>query len=403
MVLSAFMPSVTGMEAQAHALEQVSTNIANMTTVGYKSNETLFYTMLGSQPTVKSNQSGLSSSRVDVTGVGYYDRTNVSTQGVVSNSGGSYDVALNGTGNAFFVLSDRYTNDIYYTRAGDFATQTSNGDVYLVSKNGLRVQGFPALEDGSFGSSLEDIIIKYPEKIPSTPTTEVQITSNVPADGVETSSYGITVYGPNNDGRTMNMLFSKVEGKTNTWDVTFTIEDGTVVTAEPIEAVFNPDGTLLSPKDFNLTVNWDDGSSNNIAMNIENMTQYAGSSGITNVKQDGKESGNFLSSSIGEGGVVVAKYSNGKTLNIAKLAVASFQAPDNLTPISGTLFEANANCGEVSFTEDDYVVPQALEQSTASAETEFSKMMIVQRAYALNSSSFTVNDEMLQIAVNLKT
>ena len=138
-------------------------------------------------------------------------------------------------------------------------------------------------------------------------------------------------------------------------------------------------------------------------MNIENMTQYDGSSGITNVKQDGAPGGNFLSSSIGEGGVVVAKYSNGKTLNIAKLGVASFQAPDNLTPISGTLFEANADSGAITYPEDNYVVPQALEQSTASAETEFSKLMIVQRAYALNSSSFTVNDEMLQIAVNLKT
>ena len=403
MVLSAFMPSVTGMEAQSHALEQVSTNLANMTTVGYKTNETMFYTMLGSQPAVKSNQSGLSSSRVDVTGVGYYDRTNVSNQGIVSSSSGNYDAAINGTGNAFFIVKDRYTNDTYYTRAGDFTTQTTNGDVYLVSKNGLRVQGFPALEDGSFGSSLEDIMITYPEKIPSTPTTKAQITSNVPATGVNTSSYGITVYGPNNDGRTMNMVFTKVEGKTNTWDVTFTVEDGTVTTAEPIEAVFNPDGTLLSPKDFNVTVNWDDGSSNNVAMNIENMTQYDGSSGITNVKQDGAPGGNFLSSSIGEGGVVVAKYSNGKTLNIAKLGVASFQAPDNLTPISGTLFEANADSGAITYPEDNYVVPQALEQSTASAETEFSKLMIVQRAYALNSSSFTVNDEMLQIAVNLKT
>ena len=70
------------------------------------------------------------------------------------------------------------------------------------------------------------------------------------------------------------------------------------------------------------------------------MTQYDGSSGITNVKQDGAPGGNFLSSSIGEGGVVVAKYSNGKTLNIAKLGVASFQAPDNLTPISAEGFEA---------------------------------------------------------------
>lgn len=405
MVLSSFMPSVTGMEAQSHAMGQVSSNIANMTTVGYKSNETMFYTLLGSQPVVKSNQSGMSSSRADIAGVGYYDRTNVTAQGTVSASNNSYDVAINGTGNAFFMLQDRFTGDQYYTRAGDFKTQTSNGQTYLVSNNGLRVQGFPAIDGGGFGANPEDIIIKYPEKIPSTPTTQAKVTANVPADGVGSSSYGITVYGPNNDGRTMNMVFTKVDGKVNTWDVTFNIQDGTVTTPEPIEAVFDANGTLLSPKDFNVNVAWDDGSTNSIAMNIEKMTQFAGSSGITNVEQDGSKGGNFQSSFIGEEGIVQAKYSNGKTISIAKLALASFQAPDNLTPISGTLFEANPDVGDRNFltSNKEYVVPQALEQSTATPEKEFGKLLVVQRAYSLNSNAFTVNDEMLQIVVNLKT
>lgn len=399
------MPSVGGMEAQSHALGQVSTNIANMTTAGYKSNETMFYTLLGSQPVVKSGQSGLSSSRADIGGVGYYDRTNVTVQGVVSPSNNNYDVAINGTGNAFFMLKDRYTGDQYYTRAGNFGTQTSNGETFLISNNGLRVQGFPALDGGGFGGTPEDIVIKYPEKIPSTPTSKAKVTANVPADGVGSSSYGITVYGPNNDGRTMNMVFTKTEGKVNTWNVTFNVQDGTVTTPEPIEAVFDANGSLLSPKDFNVNVAWDDGSSNNIAMNIEKMTQFAGNSGITNVEQDGEKGGNFQGSFIGEEGIVQAKYSNGKTLSLAKLALASFQAPDNLTPISGTLFEANSDVGDRSFitNSEDYLVPQALEQSTATPEKEFGKLLVVQRAYTLNSNAFTVNNEMLQIVVNLKT
>lgn len=399
------MPSVTGMDAQSHALQTVSTNIANITTVGYKSSETLFYTMLGSTPVVKSNQSGLSSSRVDIHGVGYYDRTGVTQQGQVTASNNNYDVAINGTGNAFFSLKDRYSGDIYYSRAGDFTTTTTNGQTYLVNNNGLRVQGFPALEGGGFGGSPQDIIFNYPEKVPSTPTTKVEITANVPANGVETSSYGITIYGPNNDGETMNMLFTKVDGKVNTWNVTFDINGGTVSTAEPIEAVFSSDGKLLSPKDFTVDVAWNDGSSNTIAMNIENMTQYDGSSGITNVKQDGKEGGDFKFSAIGEEGIVYASYSNGATVNIAKLALTGFSAPDNLTPVSGTLFEANNATGNSYYLDSnkEYIKSQALERSTASVETEFSKMVVVQRAYGLNSSAFTTSDEMLQIAVNLKT
>ena len=407
MVLSSFMPAVTGMEAQAHALGTVGGNIANINTVGYKANETMFRTMLGATPVVKGSQDSLARSLVDIHGVGYYDRTNVTHQGIVRASNNNYDVALNGTGNAFFTLKDRYSGDIYYTRAGDFRTTTTNGQLYLVNNSGLRVQGFPALEGGGFGSTPEDIIIKYPEKIPSTPTTKASITANVPAMGVETSSYGINVYGPNNDSETMNMLFTKVEGKVNAWDVTFSINGGTVSTGEPIEAVFSQDGKLLSPKSFNVTVNWDDGSSNNIAMNIENMTQYDASSGVDDVKQDGKESGNFISSAIGEGGVVFATYTNGKTFNIAKLTLTGFPAPDNLTSVSGTLFEANSTTGSAYYLDeganDQFIKSQALESSTATMEEEFSKMVIVQRAYGLNTRSFSAVDEMLQLIVNLKT
>ena len=106
MALSLFTPSVTGMDAHSHAMSTISTNIANLNTVGYKKSETMFYTLLGSQPVVKGNNSGLYSSRTDIDGVGYYDRTYVTDQGVVTSAAGSYNAAINGTGNAFFLVND---------------------------------------------------------------------------------------------------------------------------------------------------------------------------------------------------------------------------------------------------------------------------------------------------------
>ena len=310
MALSSFTPSVTGMSAQAHALETVSTNFANMRTVGYKPNETMFNTLLGSTPNFNNTVDELSSSRVNINGVSYYDRTLVNKQGTITATGNSYDVAINGE-NAFFEVKDSGGN-IYYTRAGDFTTLTQNGRTYLVTGNGYKVQGFPASGNG-FGSTPTDIEIVYQEKIPSVPTTKAEVVANVPADGVDSSAYSITVYGPNNDGRTMNMVFSKVEGKVNTWEINFNIEDGTV-TGGPVEAVFNADGTLLSPKNIDVSVAWDDGSSNNVNIDIANMTQYAGGTGITKVDQDGAPSGNFVKSYIDENGVVKASYSNGNGL-----------------------------------------------------------------------------------------
>lgn len=401
MALSIFTPSCTGMSAQSQALETVSTNIANIRTTGYKVSETMFYTLLGSQPIVKGNQSGLSSSHTDIDGVGYYNRNLIDMQGVVTSTGGNYDVAINGTGNAFFMVKDG--EDVYYTRAGDFETRTVDGKTYLITSGGLRVQGFPALEGGGFGSNPEDIEIISPETIPPTPTSEMSITANVPADETS-SSYALTIYGEQYDGRTMNMKFDKVEGQNNIWDVSFVIEDGTVTTSEPVEVLFDANGQLVSPKNIDINIAWEDGTSQTVNIDISNMTQYTGSNELTNVTQDGMQSGRFSKSWIDENGVVQAVYSNGKTFNNAKLALVGFSAPNNLYPVSGTLFEAYPDAGESTYLETSGLIQsQALESSTANVEEEFSTMMIVQRAYSLNATAFTTSDEMLQELVNLKT
>lgn len=401
MALSMFIPSTTGMEAYSHAIGQVSTNIANIQTVGYKSNQTMFYTLLGSNPVVKSNASGNWSSRVDVQGVGYYDRTNVTSEGSLATTGNNYDVAINNNGNAFFTLKDPY-NNTYYTRAGNFETRTENNVTYLISQNGLKVQGFPALEGGGFGASPEDIIIKYPEKVPPMPTTEATITANVPATGVDSSSYSIPIYAENHEGESMTMIFKKVDGKVNTWSLSFNVENGTATGSET-EVVFDSKGTIVTPKNLTVDVQWNDGVSNNINLDISSMTQYEGGTGTTNIKQDGAPSGNFVKAFIDEGGVVKATYSNGDTINFAKLAITGFPSANNLIPTEGTLFEASSDSGTPFFVSDNYLVPGALERSTVNPEQEFGTLIITQRAYTSNANTFTVNDEMLETAVNLKT
>ena len=162
MALSIFSPSVSGLNAQSHALETVSTNLANISTTGYKSAETMFYSLLGSQPLVKSNSSGLSSSRVDIDGVGYYDRTSITRAGTISATGNPFDVAIEAGDNAFFVVKNSL-NQTYYSRAGDFTTRSENGTTYLINSSGYYVQGFAANEDGTFASDLSYLTIQYPD------------------------------------------------------------------------------------------------------------------------------------------------------------------------------------------------------------------------------------------------
>ena len=159
MALSIFFPSVSGLNAQSNALGTVSDNIANMRTVGYKSADTMFYTLLGSQPAVKSNASGLNSSRVDVQGVGDYTRYNILQGGNITSTNGRFDVALQES-NAFFMVNDGFDN-LYYTRAGNFGTLALNGKTYLVNNSGYYVQGFKANGDGTFASEPSNIEFEY--------------------------------------------------------------------------------------------------------------------------------------------------------------------------------------------------------------------------------------------------
>lgn len=404
MALASFIPSITGMEAQSHAIGQISGNIANIRTVGYKTNQTLFYTLLGSNPVVKGNNSGINSSRTDITGVGYYDRTNILDPGVIQNTGGNYDVAINNNNNAFFMVQDSFGND-YYTRAGEFSTRTQNGQTYLVNGNGLRVQGY-ASADGkdTYAANPSDIIIKYPDNIPPKPTTEASITANVPADGVDSSSYALTIYADNHNGETMNMIFQKVDGQPNTWNLSFSVEGGTA-TGSATEVVFDSKGQLLTPKTLDVSINWNDGDTNSISLDISNMTQYAGGTGTTNVNQDGAPAGSFVKSFIDKDGVVKATYSNGDSYNFAKLTLVGFTAPENLSPFEGTLFEANGSTGEAHYIKDvaNSLVSQAVESSATDITEEFGTMLITQRAYTSNANAFTVNNEMLQTLLDLKS
>jgi flagellar hook protein FlgE len=71
------------------------------------------------------------------TGVTANSITNQFTQGSISSTGAPTDMAVNGNG--FFVVKDSTTGQSYVTRDGTFSTDSSG---FLITSNGMRVQGF---------------------------------------------------------------------------------------------------------------------------------------------------------------------------------------------------------------------------------------------------------------------
>ncbi|MBQ8677071.1 MAG: flagellar hook-basal body complex protein [Alphaproteobacteria bacterium] len=403
MTIASFIPSVTGLNAMSHSLNTVSDNIVNMNTTGYKQHETLFNTMLGGSGFNYGAQSGLHSSRAAITGVNYWDRNNILQEGLVSSTGNTFDVAISGNKNAFFTVEDEFGN-IFYTRAGDFSKITQGDTTYLITTGGMNVQGFKSVDGGDeFANTYSDIILDAPQRIPQRETTEAKIIANVPASDVDSSIYTIRIYSDNYDGADLNMIFKQNPEKENAWLLSFQLQDGSA-SSDAAEVIFNTDGSIRSPENVTASINWDDGSRSSVKIDLSELTQYASSSQVTKIEQNGSPSANLIGLAFDVDGVLQAKYDNASPYNIAKLAITGFTAPENLNAYNTTLFTANGEVGNSFFVDTQgLIVPSSIERSTVDLAEEFSKMIVTQRTYSLNAQSFTVNDEMLSLLIDLKS
>jgi flagellar hook protein FlgE len=136
---------VSALDQFQQDLNVIGNNIANVDTVGFKSADMEFANALSQ--TVGSNAAG---SEQIGTGVVTSQITNQFTQGSITSTGVSSNLAIDGNG--FFVVKDPSSGEEYVTRDGDFSVD-ANG--YLVTSTGMRVQGYV----GSGTTTMGDIQI----------------------------------------------------------------------------------------------------------------------------------------------------------------------------------------------------------------------------------------------------
>ena len=104
---------------------------------------------------------------------------------------------------------------------------------------------------------------------------------------------------------------------------------------------------------------------------------------------------------------MTALFSNGATRTIAQVAVATFQDPDALAASSGNAYVQTEQSGTFTLkTAGDagagVVESDQLEASTVDLSTEFTNLIITQRAYSAASKIITTADQMLQELIQVK-
>lgn len=419
MALGTFVTSTMGMHSQSHALEQISANIANVNTVGYKKVETRFETQM-----TKFNEIGTDS---HLFSAGVVDRRMVDVAGVLNTTNSIYDLGISGQG--FFIVEGQ--NQTLYSRAGDFqatavtpqgykpqtvtyyrptesgvVTQSSPAS-YFTNASGYYVMGWNYNNDNeAFSSTLEPVIISPMEYYPGHKTTQMSFKGNINAAATETQLLKFPIY--DNDFTQHNMMMKwEPQNDANTWLVTIDI-DGASVGSEPIQVTFDSNAKLTSPvPSTDLQITWEDGTAGTVTLDMRHFTQYANTLNGEVLSQDGKGFGSLVSTAWDENGVLNATYSNGSSVPVCKVALAQVQVPNMMEAVSGNMFAYNENAGNLEIVDLQNTLTETtiqggkIESSNVTLEEEFTNMIVTQRAYSSNVQTFTTANEMTQEAINI--
>ncbi|WP_374526847.1 flagellar basal-body rod protein FlgG [Novosphingobium sp.] len=144
---SALHVARTGLEAQDTRMRVISNNLANIGTTGFKRDRANFSTLTYQDARVAGQQSSSETAYATGlnlgTGVGIQSTTSITTQGTLSTTGNSLDLALDGEGYFQIQLPG---GKLGYTRAGNF-TRSAEGQ--LVTSQGYAVQPPITIPEGA--------------------------------------------------------------------------------------------------------------------------------------------------------------------------------------------------------------------------------------------------------------
>ena len=406
-MISSLYSGVQGIHANSDALGIIGANIANVNTVAYKSNNIAFSTIL--------------SEALGDGGVKTWGMSRAWTQGSLEYTTSSTDLSIIGAG--LFVVEDQDGTQ-YYTRAGSFVFD-KNG--CLVNQDGYKVQGL-AITDGTASGSPTDIdtsSLSFDPKATSEMRMTLNLDSGTPASGTFTNS--ITVHDSLGNEIPMTLTFTK-SATPNEWTVEgslpASVASGTGSVqfdgSDTLTLTFGSDGRLTGPAaDIEVTLNnLTTGASDNMAINWnvydeangvanDDLSQFAGPSGVSFQSQDGYATGSITSLNVGEDGVVTGVFSNGKMMDLYQLVLAGFPSYQGLIPLGNNLYAASVDSGLPVIGAPKTggrgtISSMSLEMSNVDLANEFVKMMTTQRAYQANAKVITTSNEVLQDLINMK-
>lgn len=419
-----FRIALSGLNAATTDLEVTGNNIANASTNGFKLSRAEFGDLFASS--IQDTSNNAAGQGVQVARVAQQF-----SQGSVDFTSNNLDLAISGQG--FFVLQNT-DGSTSYTRAGAY-TADRNGNV--VNHSNDRLQVYPAVT-GTAGTTsfntgvLSDLQLPTTPSAP-TPTSTVTASLNLDSsqsiptvsfDPLDPSSYNsstsASIYDSLGNAHTATMYFRKTGEadlsatppvETSEWESYAYIDGSAVATGNPATLSFDTSGALTAPADGIQTVTFTPptggGAAQSVDINFTGTTQYGSDFAVNGVNQDGYSSGRLAGVDIDSEGVVLARYTNGQSSALGKVAMAKFNNEQGLRQIGDTSWaesfaSGGVQLGEAGTSSFGQIQSGALEASNVDVAEQLVNLITAQRNFQANAQVIQTGDQITQSIINLR-
>ncbi len=425
-----FRIALSGLDAASTDLQVTGHNIANASTNGFKQSRAEFADIYATS--IQDVSATAAGRGVKVTRVAQQFG-----QGNLDFTANNLDLAINGEG--FFTLHDGGGN-ISYSRAGAFSVDR---DGNVVNHANQRLQVFAPIdtEGNRFNTgSTVDLVLPTLSGAPSA-TTDVSTALNLssfetpPAQAwpgppgnddesnVTTDMYShatsTTIYDSLGTSHRATMYYVKT-GNPGEWE-TYTYVDGTLASGPggngQTTLVFDSAGRLdVTSGDVDaqgrITLSaWNNAGNGSDPITLTydyiNSTQYGADFAVNDLTQNGYTAGRLSGIDVDNSGVVFARFTNGQSQALGKVAMARFNNAQGLRQLGNTSWaetytSGDAQLGEAGTSSFGLIQSGALENSNVDISEQLVKLITAQRNYQANAQVISTADTVTQTIINIR-
>lgn len=144
----------------------------------------------------------------------------------------------------------------------------------------------------------------------------------------------------------------------------------------------------------------------NIDVDFNEMSQFAGSYNLDGVTQNGFKIGDLVGLTTSLDGVIEARYSNGRSLAVARIGIADFNDRNALEKLGSQMYAESYNSGTVQLGTPQSsgfgsITEGSLEYSNVDVTSELVNMIQTQRTYQASAQVISTSQTLTQTILNL--